>query len=76
MQGVEKTKKIWLQSLRSEYETMHMINSESVDRYVTRLQTVANEMKQNGEQVDEIKIIEKLLRTLSSKFNNVVAAIE
>lgn len=53
-----------------------MPNSESIDSYVTHLQTIANEIQQNGKLVDDVRIVEKLLHTLSLKFDYVVAAIK
>lgn len=61
LQGAEKVKKLRLQSLRAEFETLKMKTSENVNDYVTRLKTVAYEMKRNGEALDEVRIMEKLL---------------
>ena len=53
-----------------------MKNSENINDYVTRLKTVANEMKRNGEALDDVRVIEKLMRSLTGKFEYVVTAIE
>ncbi|TYH94677.1 hypothetical protein ES332_A12G056500v1 [Gossypium tomentosum] len=49
---------------------------ESVDDYVIRVKAVVNEMKRNGETLDDVKVMEKNLRSLTRKFDYVVVAIE
>ncbi|KAK8960948.1 hypothetical protein KSP40_PGU001706 [Platanthera guangdongensis] len=76
MQGVDKAKKVKLQSLRGEYEMLRMQATEKVGDFVTRLRTLTNEMKRNGETIDDVSLMEKLLRSMSRKFRHVVVAIE
>ncbi|XP_074334286.1 uncharacterized protein LOC141671793 [Apium graveolens] len=75
-QGVEKVKKVRLQVLRGEFENLKMKNSENIGEFVTRLKAVTNEMKRNGESLDDIRVMEKLLRSLTRKFDYVVTSIE
>ncbi|GAA0173866.1 hypothetical protein LIER_41611 [Lithospermum erythrorhizon] len=53
-----------------------MQRSENVVEYVTRLKMVTNEMKMNGESLDDVCVMEKLLRSLTRKFDYVVTSIE
>ncbi|XP_074336690.1 uncharacterized protein LOC141673860 [Apium graveolens] len=75
-QGVEKVKKVRLQVLRGEFENLKMKSSENIGEFVTRLKTVTNEMKRNGENLDDVLVMEKLLRSLTRKFDYVITSIK
>lgn len=48
---------------------------ESISDSFNKVQTNTNQMKRNGETIDEVKIIEKTQRTLDSKFRYIIPAI-
>lgn len=75
-QGNARVKRAQLQRLRREYEMLEMKTGESVTDYFGRVMTVSNEMSSAGEDMPEVKIIEKVLRTLTENFNYVVCSIE
>ncbi|XP_074345106.1 uncharacterized protein LOC141684164 [Apium graveolens] len=75
-QGVKKVKKVRLQVLRGEFENLKVKSSENIGEFVTRLKTVTNEMKRNGESLDDVRVMEKLLRSLTRKFDYVVTSVE
>ncbi|KAJ3705098.1 hypothetical protein LUZ61_008803 [Rhynchospora tenuis] len=74
--GDTRVKKMRLQTLRGEFEALKMQESESVSDYVTRVQAIINQMKRNGEAMSEERVVEKILRSLTGEFENVVCAIE
>lgn len=74
--GKEKVKMVRLQTLRSEFEKLEMKETESIREYFTRVNSVVNKMASNGEILEDARVVEKVLRSLTPKFDYVEAAIE
>jgi hypothetical protein len=53
-----------------------MKEEEGVDEYFARTLTIANKIKIHGEKIDQVVIIEKILRFMTSKFDYVVCLVE
>lgn len=76
-QGNDRVKRAQLNRLRRDFEVLAMKQGESITDYFGRVMTVANDMKNYGEKgVDDVKIVEKILRTLTDKWNYIVCSIE
>ncbi|GAU13002.1 hypothetical protein TSUD_173010 [Trifolium subterraneum] len=75
-QGSNKVKRAQLQSLRREFEVLCMKESESVTEYFARTLAIANKMSAQGERLTEGNIVEKILRSMTSRFEYVVCSIE
>ncbi|XP_022883194.1 uncharacterized protein LOC111399946 [Olea europaea var. sylvestris] len=75
-EGSARVKRSHLQALRREFEILEMKTGEGVSEYFSRVLLVANEMRTYGEQMQDVTVVEKILRSLSEKFNYVVCSIE
>jgi len=74
--GVEKTKRVRLQALRGDFEKLNKESNETVSDYFTKVISLVHQMRRNGENIDDVRVMEKILRCLDLKFDHVVIAIE
>ncbi|XP_045791884.1 uncharacterized protein LOC123886623 [Trifolium pratense] len=74
-QGSTKVKRAQLQSLRREFEILEMEESESVTDFFARTLKIANIMTAHGERMEQVTVVEKILRSMTEKFNYVVCSI-
>ncbi|CAL9007503.1 unnamed protein product [Prunus brigantina] len=75
-QGTARVKRAQLQALRKEFEMLQMKNGETVTDYFARILTVANKMRIHGDRMEDVTVIEKILRSMTSKYDYVVCSIE
>ena len=75
-EGNARVKRSHLQALHREFETLEMRSGEGVTEYFSRVMTVANKMRTYGEDMQDVKIVDKILRSLTEKFNYIVCSIE
>jgi len=74
--GDGKLKKVRLQALRRQYELLTMEEDESVSQYFDKVINLTNQMTRNGETITDVMKVEKVLRTLTSRFDHIVVALE
>ncbi|GAA0162208.1 transmembrane signal receptor [Lithospermum erythrorhizon] len=60
-----------LNALRREFELLEMKKGETVDSYFGRVNTVSNKLRSNGDNISDLKIVGKILRTMSEEFTYV-----
>ncbi|XP_078150197.1 uncharacterized protein LOC144545504 [Carex rostrata] len=75
-QGSSKVVAIKLQGLRRDFETLNMKQGESVQSFFTQVTTIVNQIRSCGEDLPEKSVVLKVLRSLTTKFDHVVAVIE
>lgn len=74
--GDAKVKKARLQSLRNQYEMLHMKDGESISDLFTRVQELIIRMKNSEETLTEQMKVEKVLRSLTPPYDMIVIKIE
>ncbi|XP_048420314.1 uncharacterized protein LOC125468529 [Pyrus x bretschneideri] len=72
----EHARYVKLQSLLREFEYMRMKENESLAAYPTRLFELINQMKSYGEILTHQKEVQKVLISLSSKYDPICVVIE
>ena len=75
-EGTDKVKQSKLQRLTKEFETIVMEKDETFDQSYAKLNDIVNSVFILSEEIPENKIVKKILRSLPSRFDSKVDAIE
>ncbi|XP_026378463.1 uncharacterized protein LOC113272887 [Papaver somniferum] len=75
-QGNEKVRTIKLQTLRRDLENIKMKDSETARNFYCRVKDIVNQMNIYGEVIADKKLVEKILISLSEKYDPIITAIE
>ncbi|KAK8926482.1 hypothetical protein KSP39_PZI018387 [Platanthera zijinensis] len=75
-QGSVKVISFKLQNLWQEFDTLSMKEEDNTHSYLTRVTSLINQIKSYGDSVEEKKVVQKILKTLTHKYAFVVTAIE
>ena len=75
-EGDTKVKNAKLQSYRIQFESLKMEESEDIATYFLRIDEVVNTMRGLGEIVENDIIVQKVLRSLPSRFNPKISIIK
>ena len=73
---MDKIKTSKLQILRKYFETLSMKDTNLVDSFYTHVIGLINEINSHGETIEDIKFVEKVLRSLPPKFDTLVVNLE
>uniref|UniRef100_A0A251SDS7 Putative zinc finger, CCHC-type n=1 Tax=Helianthus annuus TaxID=4232 RepID=A0A251SDS7_HELAN len=74
--GENRVKTVRLQTLRCEFDALNMKDGESVEGYFNRITLIVNQLRMNEEKISEQRIVEKILRSMTRKFESVVITVE
>jgi hypothetical protein len=74
-QGNDRVKTFKLQTLRMQFETLRMTESENMDQFMTKVMGIVNQIKLTSEAITDQRNVEKVLRSLPKKFKMVVTTI-
>ncbi|KAD3336165.1 hypothetical protein E3N88_31684 [Mikania micrantha] len=75
-QGDSQVQAVKLQGLRRDFENLMMKENEAIGDYFSRVMAVASQQRGFGEDVSDQKIVEKILRSLTERYDHVVPSIE
>ena len=75
-EGDAKIKEAKLQTYRAQFELLHMNNDETVNEYLEWVNNVVLSIRGLDEKMDISIVIKKVLKTLTSKYESKVSAIE
>ena len=75
-QGLDKVKTSKLQILRRDFESLSIKDSESVNSFYTRAVGLINQLKSHGETIIDQRDVEKILRSISPRFESLVVTLE
>jgi hypothetical protein len=65
-----------LQALRGDFKKLNKESMETISNYFTKVISLAHQMRRNGENIDDVHVMEKILRSLDSNFDHVVVTIK
>ncbi|XP_074363328.1 uncharacterized protein LOC141704647 [Apium graveolens] len=74
--GADKVKKAKAQTLKSEFESLKMKDTEMLDDFCMKLNGLVSKIRALGETIAEEYVVKKLLRVVPTKFLQIASAIE
>ena len=62
--------------MRRDFESLSMKDSKNVDTLYTRVVGLINQLKSHGKSIEDRRVVEKILRSLPPRFENLVVTLE
>jgi hypothetical protein len=75
-EGDDKVKGAKLQTYIGQFENLKMKEEENIAAYFLRVDEIVNIIRGLGERIEELVIVQKILRTLPMRFDSKISAIE
>ncbi|GKB79400.1 zinc finger, CCHC-type containing protein [Tanacetum coccineum] len=74
--GEERVQQARLQTLKSEFEMLHMKEDETIDTFTAKLTTIVNKAASLGHTMEDETLVRKLLNAVPDRYLQIVASIE
>lgn len=74
--GADRVKTARIQTLKSEFESLNMKETEGVDEFAMKVTNIVSTMSSLGDTVDESYVVKKLLRAVPAKFLQIASTLE
>nr|GEX37060.1 zinc finger, CCHC-type [Tanacetum cinerariifolium] len=74
--GEERVQQARLQTLKSNFEMLHMKEDEIIDTFTTKLTTLVNKAASLGNTMKDEELVRKLLNAVPDRYLQIVASIE
>ena len=71
-----KVRSINLRTLKREFQNLKMTESEIIDEYCTRVMDIGNEMRNHSDTTSDQQVVEKILISVTEKYEYIVAITE
>lgn len=75
-QGADRVKKARVQTLKAEFESLQMNESDQLHEFYMKLNGLVSNIRSLGEEVSEAYVVKKLLRANPSRFLQITSTIE
>lgn len=75
-QGADRVKQAKIQTLKTEFESLTMRDSDSLDDFCMKMSGLVTNIRVLGEEVAETYVVKKLLRAVPQKFLQIASTIE
>ncbi|GJR07948.1 zinc finger, CCHC-type containing protein [Tanacetum coccineum] len=74
--GEQRVQQARLQTLKSDFEMLHMKEDETIDTFTGKLTTLVNKAASLGHTIEDQTLIRKLLNVVPDRYLQIVASIE
>jgi hypothetical protein len=74
--GVDRVREATAQRLRREFEQISFRSGESLDSFGMRITGIVNNLRTLGDDVQEVRVVQKILREVPSDYKQIVVSIE
>lgn len=74
--GVERVQEAKIQTLKGEFESLTMKDSEKIDEFCMKLSSIVTNIRVLGETMEEASVVRKILRAVPDKFLQIASNIE